>query len=97
MVRCKLWRPGDDPDVRDIEDFRWHGEALPAELDPHTGVTLNPSGRMLSDAEFELAMASRKAGWKKMTLPSILCSALRRDLGNRLPLNDEGGIKKCEN
>lgn len=42
VVRCNLWRPGDDPEVRDIEDFRWHGEALPPELDKRIGVNGQP-------------------------------------------------------
>ena len=59
VVRCKLWRPGDDPEVRDIEDFRWHGEALPKELEP-IGRTQS-DGRVPSDEEFEAMQANRKA------------------------------------
>jgi hypothetical protein len=60
VTRCQLWREGDDLDVRDVEDFRWHGEALPIELKPPANMVLNPTGEMPSDEEFAMAMEARR-------------------------------------
>lgn len=65
VSRCKLWRPEDDPDVRDIEDFRWRGEALPAELDGRTGIMLNITGLIPPDDELAASWAAREERLKK--------------------------------